>query len=46
MLQYVRYAIAGVVSILVAPLLFTKVGLAETNPVGAAEGASGLHLAL
>ncbi|MFZ0888116.1 MAG: phosphatase PAP2 family protein [Candidatus Binataceae bacterium] len=46
MLQYIRYAIAGVVSIFVAPLLFTKVRLAETNPVAAAEGTPGLHLAL
>jgi membrane-associated phospholipid phosphatase len=29
MLQYVRYVIAGVVNIFVAPLLFTKIGLAE-----------------
>jgi membrane-associated phospholipid phosphatase len=46
MLQYIRYTIAGVVSIFVAPLLFTKIRLAETITVGPAEAASGLNLAL
>ncbi|MGB8412370.1 MAG: phosphatase PAP2 family protein [Candidatus Binatus sp.] len=31
LLQYIRYAIAGVISIFVAPLFFTKLGLAETS---------------
>ncbi|HMD77996.1 MAG TPA: phosphatase PAP2 family protein [Terracidiphilus sp.] len=35
MLQYVRYAAAGIVSIFLAPLLFTRIGLAETMPPGA-----------
>ncbi len=46
MLQYIRYIIAGVVSIFVAPLVFTKLRLAETNTVEPAEAASRLHLAL
>ena len=45
-LQYIRYTIAGVITIFVAPLLFTKIRLAETNTVGPAEAASGLNLAL
>jgi len=44
LLQYVRYAVAGVVSIFVAPLFFTKVGLAETYPVKRADS-SALRLA-
>ncbi len=44
-LQYIRYTIAGVVSIFVAPLLFTKIRLAETNGIGSAEAASRLQLA-
>jgi hypothetical protein len=40
LLQYIRYAVAGVASIFVAPLFFTKIGLAETNPVQAADGAA------
>jgi len=46
MLQYIRYTIAGVISIFVAPLLFTKLRLAETNTMGPAEAASRLHLVL
>jgi len=46
MLEFVRYIIAGVVSIFVAPLVFTKMRLAETNTVAPAEAASRLHLAL
>ncbi len=44
MLQYIRYTIAGVVSIFVAPLIFTKIGLAEPNSMGPAEAASRLQL--
>ena len=44
MLQYIRYAIAGLVSIFVAPLLFTKIGLAEPNSMGPAEAVSRLQL--
>lgn len=40
LLQYVRYAFAGVVSIFAAPLFFTKIGLAETYPVKRADGAA------
>jgi hypothetical protein len=32
-LQYIRYTAAGIVSIFVAPLLFTRIRLAETNAV-------------
>jgi membrane-associated phospholipid phosphatase len=32
--QYIRYTAAGVVSIFLAPLLFTKLGLADTYPMG------------
>jgi len=31
LLQYIRYVIAGVINIFVAPLFFTKLGLAETS---------------
>jgi membrane-associated phospholipid phosphatase len=31
LLQYIRYIIAGVINMFVAPLFFTKLGLAETN---------------
>jgi membrane-associated phospholipid phosphatase len=44
--QYIRYTIAGFVSIFVAPLFFTKIGLAETNPVNPPNAASGLNLAV
>lgn len=46
MLLYIRYTIAGVITIFVAPLLFTKIRLAETNTVGPAEATSRLYLAL
>jgi membrane-associated phospholipid phosphatase len=46
LLQYVRYTVAGVVSIFVAPLFFTKIGLAETNRLETNEGAPRLNLAL
>jgi len=46
MLQYVRYIIAGVVNIFVAPLLFTKIRFAEKNTVRPAEAAALLHSAL
>jgi hypothetical protein len=45
LLQYIRYAVAGVVSIFAAPLFFTKIGLADTNPLKRADG-SALRLAL
>jgi membrane-associated phospholipid phosphatase len=32
-LQYVRYTVAGIVSIFLAPLFLAKVRLAETNPI-------------
>jgi membrane-associated phospholipid phosphatase len=35
LLQYVRFTAVGVVNIFLAPLLFTKMGLAETSPAGA-----------
>jgi len=38
-LQYVRYTIAGIVSILIAPLCFTYLGLAERSPMEADAGA-------
>ncbi len=34
--QYIRYTAAGIVSIFLAPLVFTKLGLADTNPAGMA----------
>jgi membrane-associated phospholipid phosphatase len=34
LLQYIRYTVAGAVSIYLAPLLFTKMRLAETYPIG------------
>ncbi|MGC1340932.1 MAG: phosphatase PAP2 family protein [Candidatus Binataceae bacterium] len=35
LLQYVRYTIAGIVNMFLAPLCFTKLGLARTNfPIG------------
>jgi hypothetical protein len=34
-LQYVRFAAVGVVNIFLAPLLFTKIGLAKTAPAEA-----------
>ncbi len=45
-LQYVRYAVAGIVNIFVAPLFFTRIGLAETNADGRAGAPSDLHLAV
>jgi hypothetical protein len=35
MLQYVRFTAAGIVSIFLAPLLFTRIGLAKSMPIGA-----------
>jgi len=34
LLQYVRYTVAGIVSIYLAPLVFTKIRLAKTKPIG------------
>lgn len=34
-LQYTRYAVAGIVSILIAPLIFTRIGLAKPIATGA-----------
>jgi membrane-associated phospholipid phosphatase len=45
LMQYVRYMIAGVVNILVAPLVFTRMGLAETYPTKPSEVATTLHSA-
>ena len=33
-LQYLRYAVAGIVGIFLAPLIFSKMKLAETQPAG------------
>jgi membrane-associated phospholipid phosphatase len=46
MLQYVRYIIAAIVNIFVAPLFFTRIGLAEPNPDGRAGASSDLNLAV
>jgi len=46
LLQYIRYTIAGVVSVFVAPLFFTRLGLAERNAAGSAEATSRLNFAL
>lgn len=46
LLQYIRYTVAGVVTIFVAPLFFTKIGLAETNPAKRGDAGPGARLAL
>jgi membrane-associated phospholipid phosphatase len=46
LLQYVRYTIAGVVSIFVAPLIFTKLGLAEPYPANSSDANFRVNLAL